>query len=79
MWRGKINRCKAALQGRKMLRNIIPTYEDNELCEICQAHWEPDYSQVTFDIYCINTHCIELRRNREARKHKNTKPKQTVF
>ena len=54
-------------------------YRNNELCEICYANNEPDHSICTFDIYFINKHCIELRRNREARKHKNTKPKVTVF
>lgn len=62
-----------------MLMNSYDWYGQNNLCEICRAHWELDYSEVTMDIYLINTHCIELRRNREARKHKNTKPKGTVF
>ena len=54
-------------------------YQNNELCEICKANYELDFSRVTFDIYWINTHCIDLRRNREARKNKKTKPKETVF
>lgn len=53
--------------------------DDNDLCEICWAHQEEDTSCVTFDVYWINTHCIDLRRNREAREHKNIKPKETVF
>ena len=52
-------------------------YDDNDLCEICYANNEPDYSICTFDILFINTHCIELRRNRLARKNKNTQPKVT--
>jgi len=57
-------------------------YEDNQLCEICLAHQKPtiiDYNIPTFDIYWINTHCIELRKNREARKNKNIKPSNSVF
>ncbi len=51
----------------------------NDLCEICIAN-APEYDRLpTMDIYFINNHCIELRRNREAREQKNYKPKQTVF
>ena len=53
--------------------------DDNELCEICWANQEPMDAYNTMDIYFINTHCIELRRNRKARKHKNILPKITVF
>lgn len=52
---------------------------DNELCEICKEYWRPSRGEITMDVYWINTHCIDLRRNREARKHKNIKPKITVF
>lgn len=55
-------------------------YSDNELCEICWANNERIYNGFSvFDFYEINTHCIELRRNREARKHKNIQPSKTVF
>lgn len=48
-------------------------------CEICWANSEPDDSIFTFDVYWYNPHCEELRWNREAREHKNVKPKETVF
>ena len=48
---------------------------DNELCEICKAHAIPQMGWWE----TANQHCIDLRRNREARKHKNTKPKVSVF
>lgn len=54
-------------------------FDNNELCEICWANNEIDYSLHTWDLYWINTHCIELRRNRKARKNKKIKPKFTVF
>jgi hypothetical protein len=54
-------------------------YYENNLCEICEAYREPSNGQITMDVYWINTHCIELRRNREARQHKNFQPKSTVF
>lgn len=54
-------------------------YDDNRLCEICLIYQEEDRGYITIDAYWINTHCIELRRNRESRKHKNVKPKTTVF
>ena len=54
-------------------------YESNELCEICEANREIDYSSCTFDLYFINMHCIDLRINRKAREHKNVKPTITVF
>jgi hypothetical protein len=57
----------------------MPYYKNNDLCEICWANQYPYDDLPTFDIYWINTHCIELRRNREARKHKNYEPKETVF
>ena len=53
--------------------------DDNKRCEICWANQEPMDAYNTMDIYFINTHCIELRRNRKARKHKNILPKITVF
>lgn len=54
--------------------------DDNRLCEICWANAEPiNYDAVTMDIYWINTHCIELRRNRVARENKNIQPKQIYF
>lgn len=53
-------------------------FMDNELCEICWAYEEPE-KICTFDVYWINHHCIELRRNREARNNKNTIPRETVF
>lgn len=52
-------------------------YQNNDECEICLAN--KDYSGITHDIYWINTHCIELRRNRKARENKNVVPKNTVF
>ena len=55
------------------------TDEDNSLCEICFVHQEDISDLPTFDIYWINHHCINLRRNREARKNKNYKPTNTVF
>ena len=55
------------------------TDEDNSLCEICFVHQEDTSDLPTFDIYWINHHCINLRRNREARKNKNYKPTNTVF
>lgn len=54
-------------------------YEFTEPCEICWANNDPDYGLCTMEIYIIDTHCIELRRNRKAREHKNTQPKCTVF
>lgn len=55
--------------------------DDNRLFEICWANEEPrnPTGYVTMDWYEINTHCIDLRRNREAREHKNVKPKETSF
>ncbi len=54
--------------------------DSNELCEICQAYPDPDpFPYLIVDYYLINTHCLELRRNREARNHKNIHPKETVF
>ena len=48
-------------------------HEDNSLCEICLAN--ENESLPTPDnlgwYYWINKHCIDLRRNREAREHKN--------
>ena len=56
---------------------------DNQLCEICKAHPVRKHDgQITCDIYMRDDtldHCRALRRNREARKHKNTQPKSTVF
>lgn len=55
-------------------------YEDNSLCEICISNrCFDDYRTVTFDLYWINTHCIELRQNRKARENKNFEPTNTVF
>ena len=55
-------------------------YQDNDLCEICYANEpRPEYNNCNFDYYWINTHCIELRRNRESRDNKNVKTKETVF
>lgn len=54
--------------------------EENRDCEICWANTEPiDHSLPTSDVYWINTHCTELRRNREARENKKIKAKETVF
>jgi len=53
--------------------------DDNSLCEICYAHYIPDNSMASLDLYWINQHCIDLRRNRETRKNKNYKPTKTVF
>ncbi len=56
--------------------------EDNTLCEICQTNGDvsaPNIRQPTGWYYWINTHCIELRRNREARDNKNYNVKLTVF
>mgnify|MGYP001616148594 CR=1 FL=1 len=53
-------------------------YHNNDLCEICIANREINYG-ITFDIYWINTHCIELRRNRIARENKKYKVLNTVF
>lgn len=57
--------------------------DENDLCEICIANTPPPKhdGSATFniDVYWINTHCIELRRNREARENKNVKPLTTVF
>ena len=58
---------------------MLDYYQHNNLCEICYAHGETDYSKATMDLYMINTHCIELRRNRESRKNKNAKPIFSVF
>lgn len=63
----------------KMTKFYDNSCDDNRLCEICWAHYEPDYWSVTMDIYMINIHCQELRRNREARKRKNIAPKATSF
>jgi hypothetical protein len=50
------------------------------MCEICKANYDPPRNDVVvFDVYWINIHCIELRRNRKARKNKKTQPKITVF
>lgn len=55
-------------------------YDSNELCEICWANQEPKkWEPVVIDYMIINTHCADLRRNRKARKHKNTQPKDSVF
>lgn len=54
-------------------------YEDNSLCEICVANENVPLPDKTGWFYWINQHCIDLRRNREARKHKNYKPTLTVF
>lgn len=51
----------------------------NELCEICVANKPPYDGMAIFDIYWINTHCIELIRNRKSRENKNTQPKKTIF
>lgn len=58
---------------------MLDHYENNNLCEICYENQEPNDSNCTFDICWINTHCIELRRNRESRKNKNAKPTYTEF
>ena len=58
---------------------MLDYWENNDLCEICYANDEPDYSYCTIDIYWVNTHCIELRKNRKARENKNIKPMCTVF
>lgn len=55
---------------------------DNQLCEICKAHWKPSRDCITFDVAWRESsldHCRELRKNREARQNKNIKPKETVF
>jgi len=54
-------------------------FEDNEPCEICEAHQEIDYSMQTFDVYMINPHCREIRKSRKNRHNKNTKPTITYF
>jgi len=53
--------------------------EYNSLCEICIANKAEPISDNTGWYYWINQHCIDLRRNREARENKNYKPKTTVF
>lgn len=53
--------------------------EDNSLCEICIANGDIPSPSNTGWYYWINQHCIDLRRNREARKNKNYKPTKTVF
>ena len=55
------------------------SYEDNSLCEICISNGEMPLPCGQGWYYWINTHCIELRRNRESREHKNYKPTKTVF
>jgi hypothetical protein len=62
------------------MKRSLDYYEYNHLCEICWANQDPpDRSGISIDWLEINTHCIELRRNRIARKNKNVKPKQTDF
>ncbi len=56
---------------------MLDFYEGNELCEICLAN-PLDYD-VTYDVYWLNTHCMELRRNRSARENKKVEPINTVF
>ena len=66
-----------------MMRKFYDTStDDNRLCEICWANKLPyDPQEVTMDSwwYEINTHCIELRKNRVARENKNTQLKKTYF
>lgn len=62
-----------------MLKFYETSTDENSECDICFANNEFDYSVAVMDIWIINTHCIELRRNREARKNKNIKPKKSVF
>ncbi len=57
----------------------MPTYEDNSLCEICLSNSEVPFPDNEGWYYWINQHCIDLRRNKEARENKNYKPKKTVF
>jgi len=53
--------------------------DDNSFCEICLVH-ESIFPKDNCDwYYWINQHCIDLRRNREARENKNYKPEMTVF
>ncbi len=55
------------------------SYEDNDLCEICQVHESLFPPDPLGWYYWINQHCIDLRRNRMARNNKNVKVKETVF
>ena len=59
----------------------MPTYEheDNSLCEICIENPQLPIVRDNGYYYWINQHCIDLRRNRESREHKNYKPIKTVF
>jgi len=52
---------------------------DNSFCEICLANPISENPFLISELYWINTHCIELRRNREVRKNKKINPKTTVF
>lgn len=54
-------------------------YENNDLCEICIANGQLPLPDNTGWYYWINTHCIELRRNRKARENKNVISKESVF
>lgn len=56
--------------------NIEEVSEDNSLCEICVAN---PITDAWVDIYWINTHCIELRKNRISREKKNIYPEKTFF
>lgn len=53
--------------------------QDNSPCEICLSNWIDIDSRWERDFYVVHTHCIDLRRNREARENKNYKPTNTVF
>lgn len=59
--------------------SIMFDENDNSLCEICISNWS-DLDELWHKHYYIfNTHCIDLRRNREARENKNYQPTNTVF
>jgi hypothetical protein len=56
------------------------SHENNslcELCELCENSFVP--MPCLGGVYWVNQHCIDLRRNREARESKNYKPTKTVF
>lgn len=53
---------------------------DNSLCEICENDPAPIPNPDNLGwYYWLNIHCIELRRNRDAREKKNYYPTNTVF